>query len=92
MGTHTLAAKLVVMAAAEKMLLALLPDYCLSEINFRDQYIKDCFEDLDLKHSDLPDVKIAVAGLGAILEVANLVMGVKNGKLTPGEVTFFNIS
>ena len=66
------------MAAAEKMLLALLADFSLSEINFRDQYIKDCVEDLDLKNSDLPDLKIAVAGLGAILEVANLVIGRKN--------------
>ena len=79
------------MAAAEKMLLALLPDYSLLEINFGDQYIMDCFEDLDLRHSDLPDLKIAVAGLGAILEVANLVMGCKNqnnGKSSLEEVTF----
>ena len=77
------------MAAAEKMLLRLIPHYSLLRINLCDEFLKERCEDLDLKHSDLLELRIAVAGLGAILEVVNLVMGEKehsNGKLSPDNV------
>ena len=87
--THTLAAaEPVIMASAEKILFDLIPDSDdqLLPFSFGDQLIEKYCTNHDLKMSDLSELRIGVASLGAIIEVANLVMGAKDqrkGKLRP---------
>ena len=74
------------MAAAEKILFDLLPDYYdqLLPFNVGDQHIKNFCENSCLENKDLINLKMAVVGVGAMIEVANLVMGAQNqekGKL-----------
>merc|ERR1712013_451412 len=70
---------LVVMASAEKILFDLLPDYYDQLLPFYsgDQHIKEFCENRCLENKDLINLKIAVASVGAIIEVANIVMGAK---------------
>ena len=65
------------MASAEQILIDLIPDYDhqFLPFSFGDQLIVEFCTSYDLKMSDLPELRIVVASLGAIIEVANLVMG-----------------
>ena len=74
------------MASAEKILFDLLPDYYDQLLPFYvgDQHIKEFCENHCLENKDLINLKIAVAGAGVMIEVANIVMGAKKqekGKL-----------
>ena len=78
--THTLTALPVVMASAEKILFDLDPQYddqllpfCVSE-----RRVKEVCDYRRFENSDLMNLKIAVAGFGALIEVANLVMGARD--------------
>ena len=76
------------MASAEKILFNLIPDYDDQLLPFyvEDEHIKEFCENRCFENSDLINLKIAVAGFGAIIEVANLVMGAQEqcrGKLHP---------
>jgi len=68
------------MASAKKILKDLIPDkkYSLLPDNVDAQRLKEYCEQKRFENSDLTNLKIAVAGFGAILEVANLVMGAKD--------------
>ena len=68
------------MPSAEKILFDMLPDYHdqLLPFSFGDQFVKNFCENCDLMNCDLVNLRIAVAGLGAMIEVANLVMGAKD--------------
>ena len=65
------------MASAEKIVFDLIPDFDdqLLPASFGDQLIETFCTNHDLKTSDLSDLRIAVTSLGAMIEVANLVMG-----------------
>ena len=65
------------MASAEKILSSLMPDYYDQLLPFfvNDQHVKEICEYKRFENSDLTNLKIAVVGSGAIIEVANLVMG-----------------
>jgi len=79
--TCTITAKPVVMSSAEKILFDMLPDYDYDQLlpfSFGDQFVKDFCENCHLMNCDLINLRIAVAGLGAMIEVANLVVGAKD--------------
>ena len=68
------------MASAEKILFDLDPQYddqllpfCVSE-----RRVKEVCDYRRFENSDLMNLKIAVAGFGALIEVANLVMGAQD--------------
>jgi len=68
------------MASAEKILFDLDPQYddqllpfCVSE-----KRVKEVCDYRRFENSDLMNLKIAVAGFGALIEVANLVMGARD--------------
>jgi len=65
------------MASAEKILSDLLPDRYEHLLPFyvKDERVKEICEHYGFENTDLTNLKIAVAGSGALLEVANLVMG-----------------
>ena len=76
------------MASAEKILSDLLPDRYEHLLPFyvKDERVKEICEHYGFENTDLTNLKIAVAGSGALLEVANLVMGAmeqRKGKLHP---------
>ena len=84
------------MASAKKILKDLIPDqnYSFLPDNVDAQRVKEYCELKRFENSDLTNLKIAVAGFGAILEVANLVMGAKDqhqGKLHPAIFGIFFI-
>ena len=79
------------MTSAKKILSDLIPDYYDQLLPFyvNGRHVKEYCEIKSFENSDLTNLKIAVASFGAIIEVANLVMGAKDqhkGKLHP--VTF----
>jgi len=66
------------MHTAEKILSDLIPDDYYDQLlpfSVKDQHVKKVCEYYQFENSDLTNLKIAVAGSGAIIEVANLVMG-----------------
>jgi len=66
------------MHTAEKILSELIPDDYYDRLlpfSVKDQRVKKVCEYYQFESSDLTNLKIAVAGSGAIIEVANLVMG-----------------
>jgi len=68
------------MTSAKKILSDLIPDYYDQLLPFyvNGQHVKEYCKLKSFENSDLTNLKIAVAGYGAIIEVANLVMGAKD--------------
>ena len=84
------------MASAEKILSDLMLDYYDQLLPFfvNEQHVKEICEYKRFENSDLTNLKIAVASFGALIEVANLVMGAKDqrkGRLHPVTFGIFSI-